>query len=149
MTIENRKARHNFEILETYEAGIALEGSEVKSIRAGKASLNEAFARVIRNEEIWLFGMHITRYENSDSRLAPDESRSRRLLLHKKEIRKIAERVNLERLAIVALKLYFNSKNRAKILIALARGKKLHDKREAIKERDVKLNIKRALKRGG
>jgi SsrA-binding protein len=148
MTIENRKARHNYEILETYEAGIELVGSEVKSIRGGKASLNEAFARVIREKEIWLFSMRIARYENSDPRLAPDENRSRRLLLKKKEIAKIAERVKLERLAIVALKLYFNSANRAKILIALARGKNQRDKRATIKERDVQLNIKRALKRG-
>jgi SsrA-binding protein len=147
MTIENRKARHHFEILETYEAGIELVGSEVKSVRSGKASLNEAFARVIRDKEIWLFNMHIARYENADARLAPDESRSRKLLLHKKEIAKIAERVKLERLAITALKLYFNSRNRAKILIALARGKKLHDKREAIKERDIKINLKRTMKR--
>ncbi|MDR2153279.1 MAG: SsrA-binding protein SmpB [Helicobacteraceae bacterium] len=147
MTIENRKARHRFEILETFEAGIELAGSEVKSIRAGKASLSEAFARVIREKEIWLFGMHIARYENADARLAPDENRSRRLLLKKKEIAKIAERVRLEKLAIATLKLYFNSRNRAKILIALARGKKLHDKREAIKERDAQINLKRTMKR--
>ncbi|MDR2904380.1 MAG: SsrA-binding protein SmpB [Helicobacteraceae bacterium] len=147
MQIENRKARHNFEILETYEAGIELIGSEVKSIRAGKASMNEAFARVIQGEEIWLFGLHITRYENTDARLAPDEARSRRLLMRKKEIYKIAERVRLERLAITALKLYFNKRNRVKIQIALARGKKLHDKREAIKERDVKIDLKRVMKK--
>ncbi|MDR0664986.1 MAG: SsrA-binding protein SmpB [Helicobacteraceae bacterium] len=147
MTIENRKARYRFDILETYEAGIELAGSEVKSIRAGKASLNEAFARVILEKEIWLFGMHIARYENADPRFAPDENRSRRLLLKKKETAKIAERVRLEKLAITALKLYFNSKNRVKILIALARGKKLRDKRESIKERDVKINLKRIMKR--
>ncbi|MDR1451442.1 MAG: SsrA-binding protein SmpB [Helicobacteraceae bacterium] len=147
MTIENRKARYHFETLETYEAGVELAGSEVKSVRSGKANLNGAFARVIREKEIWLFGMHIARYENADPRLAPDENRSRRLLLKKKEIAKIAERVKLERLAITALKLYFNSRKRAKILIALARGKKLSDKRETIKERDVKINLKRAMKR--
>ncbi|GHS87310.1 SsrA-binding protein [Campylobacterota bacterium] len=147
MVMENRKARYNFEILDSYEAGIELIGSEVKSIRAGKANLNDAFARVIREEEVWLFGLHISRYENTDTRLAPEEKRSRRLLLRKKEIYKIAERVQLERLAIVALKMYFNKRNKVKVLIALARGKKLHDKRQTIKERDVKLDLKRVMKR--
>lgn len=146
--IENRKARHDYEILETYEAGIELIGSEVKSIRAGKASIKEAFARIIRGEEIWLFNMHVARYENTDPRLAPDEKRSRRLLMHKKEIKKLDERMKLERLAVIPLKIYFNSANRAKVKLGLGRGKKLHDKRESLKERDVKLDLKRALKRG-
>ena len=146
--IENRKARHDYELLEIYEAGVELIGSEVKSIRAGKASIKEAFARVIKDQEVWLFGMHIARYQNTDPRLAPDEKRSRRLLLHKKEIKKIGERIKLEKLALIPVKLYFNSRNRVKIQIALARGKKLYDKREAIKERDVKIDLKRLMKRG-
>ncbi|GHV60163.1 SsrA-binding protein [Campylobacterota bacterium] len=145
--IENRKARHDYELLELYEAGVELIGSEVKSIRAGKASIKEAFARVIKDQEVWLFGMHIARYENTDPRLAPDEKRSRRLLLHKKEIKKISERIKLEKLALIPVKLYFNSRNRVKMQIALARGKKLYDKREAIKERDVKIDLKRLMKR--
>ena len=145
--IENRKARHDYELLEIYEAGVELIGSEVKSIRAGKASIKEAFARVIKDQEVWLFGMHIARYQNTDPRLAPDEKRSRRLLLHKKEIKKIGERIKLEKLALIPVKLYFNSRNRVKIQIALARGKKLYDKREAIKERDVKIDLKRLMKR--
>ena len=146
-TIENRKARHDYEIIESYEAGLELIGSEVKSIRAGKASIKEAFARVVRGRELWLFGMHIARYGNTDVRLAPDEKRSRRLLMHKKEIQKIAERVQLERLAIVALRVYLNGRNRIKVMIALGRGKKLHDKRQAIKERDTKIDLSRVMKR--
>ncbi|MDR3347155.1 MAG: SsrA-binding protein SmpB [Helicobacteraceae bacterium] len=146
--IENRKARHDYEIIETYEAGIELVGSEVKSIRGGKASVKEAFARVIIGE-IWLFNMHIAKFGNTDARLAPDEKRTRRLLLRKKEIAKIAERVKLERLTIVVLKIYLNNRNKIKAQIALARGRKLHDKREAIKERDIKTNLKRLMKRSG
>ncbi|MDR3162490.1 MAG: SsrA-binding protein SmpB [Helicobacteraceae bacterium] len=147
IVIENRRARHDYEILETREAGIELTGSEVKSIRAGKASIKESFVSVDRDEEAWLFNMHIARYESADPRTAPDEKRSRRLLLHKKEIVKISERVKLERLAIVPLKLYFNKANRVKVQIALGRGKKLRDKREAIKERDIKIDLKRLAKK--
>lgn len=146
-TIENRKARHDYEILETYEAGIELIGSEVKSIRAGKASIKEAFAKVIKDREIWLFGMHVARYENTDPRLAPDERRSRRLLMHKKEIKKIADRIKLEGLALIPLKIYFNESNRAKVRLGLGKGKKLHDKRHTLKERDVKREMDRAIKR--
>lgn len=147
VVIENRKARFDYEILDTFEAGIELKGSEVKSIRAGKASIKEAFCRIMK-EEAWLFDMHIARYENSDVRLAPDEKRTRKLLLHKKEILRIAERMKLESLAFVPLRVYFNSKNRAKVQMALGKGKKLHDKRDAIKEKDTKLELQRALKRG-
>lgn len=145
--IENRKARFDYEILDIYEAGLELKGSEVKSIRAGKASIKEAFCRIMKGEA-WLFDMHIARYENSDIRLAPDEKRTRRLLLHKKEIARISERMKLESLAFVPLKVYFNSKNRAKVQMALGKGKKQHDKRESIKERDSKVELQRALKRG-
>ena len=145
--IENRKARFDYEILDIYEAGLELKGSEVKSIRAGKASIKEAFCRIMKGEA-WLFDMHIARYENSDIRLAPDEKRTRRLLLHKKEIARISERMKLESLAFVPLKVYFNAKNRAKVQMALGKGKKQHDKRESIKERDSKVELQRALKRG-
>lgn len=145
--IENKKARFDYEILDTYEAGIELFGSEVKSIRAGKASIKEAFARVMKGE-MWLFDMNISRYEKSDVRMALDEKRTRRLLMHKKEILRIDERMKLEKLAFVPLRLYFNSSNRAKIQMALGRGKKLYDKRESIKEKDLALDLRRVLKRG-
>lgn len=147
INIENRKARFDYEILDIYEAGIELIGSEVKSIRAGKASIKEAFARIMKNE-VWLFDMHIARYENTDPRLAPDEKRTRKLLMHKKEITRLEERIKLEKLSLVPLKIYFNSKNRAKVQIALAKGKKLYDKRESIKEKDNKIDLQRALRRG-
>lgn len=147
INIENRKARFDYEILDIYEAGIELIGSEVKSIRAGKASIKEAFARIMKNE-VWLFDMHIARYENTDPRLAPDEKRTRKLLMHKKEITRLEERIKLERLSLVPLKIYFNSKNRVKVQIALAKGKKLYDKRESIKEKDNKIDLQRALRRG-
>jgi SsrA-binding protein len=147
-TIENRKARHDYEILETHEAGIELIGSEVKSIRAGKASIKEAFARVVKDREVWLFGMHIARYENTDPRLAPDERRNRRLLLHKREIRKLAEKMKLQGLTLIPLKVYFNARNKAKVRLGLAKGKKHHDKRHTLKERDVKREMDRAIKRG-
>lgn len=147
INIENRKARFDYEILDIYEAGIELIGSEVKSIRAGKASIKEAFARIMKNE-VWLFDMHIARYENTDPRLAPDEKRTRKLLMHKKEIVRLEERIKLEKLSLVPLKIYFNSKNRAKVQIALAKGKKLYDKRESIKEKDNKIDLQRALRRG-
>lgn len=147
INIENRKARFDYEILDIYEAGIELIGSEVKSIRAGKASIKEAFARIMKGE-VWLFDMHIARYENTDPRLAPDEKRTRKLLMHKKEITRLEERIKLERLSLVPLKIYFNSKNRVKVQIALAKGKKLYDKRESIKEKDNKIDLQRALRRG-
>jgi len=127
---DNRKARFNYEIGETYEAGIALTGSEVKSLRAGKATIAESYADA-RGGEIWLINSNIPEYlQAHQMNHAP--KRPRKLLLHARQINKLAGAVEREGMTIVPLKLYFNEKGRAKLEIALARGKKLHDKRETI-----------------
>jgi SsrA-binding protein len=130
---ENRRARFNYEIGETFEAGIALTGSEVKSLRAGKATIAEAYADA-RGGELWLVNANIPEYlQASHFNHAP--KRPRKLLLHEREINKLAGAVEREGMTIVPLKLYFNERGRAKIEIALGRGKKLHDKRETEKKR--------------
>ena len=141
--IENRKARHDYHIEDTYEAGIALKGTEVKSIRAGKASLNEAFA-YIQSGEIWLKNMYIKPYEYG-SRYNHDERRNRKLLLKKKEIREIDKHLTQKGKTLVPLKLYFKN-GYAKLLIGIARGKKRYDKRDDIKEKDVKRELDRKVK---
>lgn len=141
----NKKAFHDYEILETQEAGIELVGSEVKSLRLGKCSLKDGFVRIIK-EEAWLFGMHIGLLLTTDKNYAPDEKRSRKLLLHKKEIRKLEEKVKLQGFSIVPLKIYFNAKNIAKVEIGLARGLKKHDKREVMKKKDADMKMKQAEK---
>ncbi len=137
----NRKARHVYEILETYEAGLVLKGTEVKSLRAGKASLGEAYVRV-RNDEAWLENCHIPPYDHGGHEnhepLAP-----RKLLLGKREIRKLAAAVQQKGLTIVPLQLYFRGAW-VKVEIAVARGKKLHDKRESLKKTQAKREIDRA-----
>lgn len=129
----NKKARYNYEIIETYEAGIVLTGSEIKSIRNNDVSINEAFV-IIQKNEAFVINMIIAQYKFSTS-YAPDADRTRKLLLHKKEIKKILQRIKLERLTLVPLKLYLKN-NYAKLEIALVRGKKNYDKRETIKQRD-------------
>jgi SsrA-binding protein len=129
----NKKARYNYEIIETYEVGIVLTGSEIKSIRNNDVSINEAFV-IIRKNEAFVINMIIAQYKFSTSYL-PDVDRTRKLLLHKKEIEKILQRIKLERLTLVPLKLYFKN-NYAKLEIALVSGKKNYDKRETIKQRD-------------
>jgi SsrA-binding protein len=141
--IENRKARHEFHIDETFEAGIALKGTEVKSIRAGKASLNEAFAYLNRGE-VWLKNMYIKPYEFG-SYNNHDERRDRKLLLKRKEIREIDKQINQKGFTLIPLKLYFKG-GYAKILLGLARGKKQFDKREDIKEKDVRRELDRKIK---
>lgn len=130
---ENRKARFNYEIGETFEAGIVLTGSEVKSLRAGKATIAEAYADV-RAGEIWLINSNIPEYLQAH-RFNHLPKRPRKLLLHQRQINRLAGAVEREGMTIVPLKLYFNDKGRAKIEIALGRGKKLHDKRETLKKR--------------
>lgn len=142
-TIENRKARFDFHIDETYEAGIALQGTEVKSIRDGKASLQEAFA-YLDNGEVWLKNMYVKPYKFA-SYNNHDERRDRKLLLKKKEIREIDKYISQKGYALVPLKLYFKG-GYAKLLIGLARGKKQFDKREDIKEKDVKRELDRRIK---
>lgn len=129
----NKKARYNYEIIETYEAGIVLTGSEIKSIRNNDVSINNAFV-IIQKNEAFVINAVIAQYKFSTS-YAPDADRTRKLLLHKKEIKKILQRIKLERLTLVPLKLYLKN-NYAKLEIALVRGKKNYDKRETIKQRD-------------
>jgi SsrA-binding protein len=141
--IENRKARHDYHVDETYEAGVALRGTEVKSIRAGKASLNEAFA-YLRNGEVWLKNMYIKPYQYG-SYNNHDERRDRKLLLKRREIREIDKSINQKGFTIVPLKLYFK-RGYAKVLIGLARGKKQYDKREDIKRKDMEREMDRKVK---
>lgn len=142
---DNRQARFRYEILETYEAGVELKGTEVKSIREGKANLRDGYA-LIRNGEAWLLNVHVSPYERSSDYFNHDPRRTRRLLLHKKEIRKLIGKVEQDGLTLVPLKMYFK-RGFVKITIALGKGKKLHDKRESIKAREDKRDMARAIKR--
>jgi SsrA-binding protein len=130
---DNRKARYNYAIGETFEAGIALTGSEVKSMRVGKVSIGESHAGA-RDGELWLYNCNISEYKQA-GRFTHAPKRQRKLLLHKRQINKLIGAVEREGMTVVPLKLYFNEKGRAKIELALARGKKLHDKRETEKKR--------------
>jgi len=130
---DNRKARFNYAIGDTFEAGIVLTGSEVKSLRAGKATIAESYADA-RGGELWLINSNIPEYLQA-SRFNHAPKRARKLLLQKREINRLVGAVEREGMTIVPLKLYFNEKGRAKVEIALARGKKLHDKRETLKKR--------------
>ena len=130
---DNRKARFNYEIGETFEAGVALTGSEVKSLRAGKATIAESYADA-RNGEVWLINSNIPEYLQA-SRFNHTPKRPRKLLLHKRQISKLIGAVERDGYTVVPLKLYFNERGRAKVEIALARGKKLHDKRQTLKQR--------------
>ena len=131
---ENRKARFNYEIGDTFEAGIALTGSEVKSLRSGKATIAESYADA-RGGELWLVNANIPEYLQAGPFNNHAPKRPRRLLLHQREIERLAGAVEREGMTIVPLKLYFNERGRAKVEIAVARGKKLHDKRETLKKR--------------
>lgn len=142
---DNRQARFRYEILDTYEAGVELKGTEVKSIRQGKVNLRDGYA-LIRNGEAWLLNVHISPYESSSNFFNHDPRRTRRLLLHKKEIRKLIGKVEQDGLTIVPLKMYMK-RGLVKVAIALAKGKKLHDKRETIKQRQDKREMARAMKR--
>ncbi len=140
--IDNRRARFEYEFMERMEAGIVLTGTEIKSIRTGKISIAEAYAR-IRDGELWLLSMHVPPYkEGSFSNVEPN--RPRKLLLHRKDIDRLAGRISEKGLTLVPTRLYFK-RGRAKVEIALARGKKLWDKRREERERDVRRDIARAL----
>ena len=141
--IENRKARHEYIFLETLEAGIELKGTEVKSLRAGKGNLNDAFAR-IENGECWLYNLHISPYDFGN-RNNHDELRERRLLLHKKEIAKLHAKLKEKGLTLIPRRLYFVG-NLVKVELALAKGKKLFDKRESVAAKDAKRQMDRAFK---
>ena len=144
---ENRKARFNYEIGEKFEAGIALTGSEVKSLRSGKAAIAESYADA-RRGEIWLINSNITEYLQA-GRFNHTPKRPRKLLLHKRQINKLIGAVERDVMTLVPLKLYFNDKGRAKVELALARGKKLHDKRETEKKRDWSREKGRLLRQKG
>jgi SsrA-binding protein len=135
LAAQNRKARFNYEIGETFEAGIALTGSEVKSLRTGKATIAESYADAY-DGEIWLINANIPEYKQSGPHNNHEPKRHRKLLLHKRQVNRLIGAVEREGMTLVPLKLYFNERGRAKIEIALGRGKKLHDKRETAKKRD-------------
>jgi SsrA-binding protein len=139
----NKRARHDYEILETWEAGIMLSGTEVKSLRDGRAQITDAYA-VVKDGELWLLNAHIAPYAMGNI-WNHDPLRTRKLLLHQKEIRRLIGAVERKGLTIVALDLYFKH-GRAKVRIGLARGKKLHDKRADLKERDDARDMARALR---
>jgi SsrA-binding protein len=143
VVVRNKKARHEFEILDVYEAGVVLRGPEVKSIREGKVSLAEAFARV-DDGEVWLYDMHVTPYDPA-GRWNHDPVRPRKLLLRGDEIRRLIGAVQEKGLALVPLELYFR-RGYAKIALALARGKKVHDKRETLKRRSHEREMQRELR---
>ncbi|OAT80257.1 SsrA-binding protein SmpB [Desulfotomaculum copahuensis] len=140
----NRKARHDYHVLETYEAGIALTGTEVKSLRAGRANLQDSFAR-IENSELMLYNMHISPYDQGN-RFNHEPKRTRKLLMHRQEIMRLLGKSREKGLAIIPLKLYFNGRGKAKVELALARGKKLYDKREDMAARDAKREMERAVR---
>ena len=141
----NRLARRNYEILDEFEAGVALVGTEVKSCRAGKVTLRDGYCR-IDDGECWLHNVNIARHETAGAYFQHEETRPRRLLLHKREIRKLEDAVNQKGLTIVPLAAYFNEKSYLKVSIGLARGKKLQDKREDLKRRDQQRETARVLK---
>jgi SsrA-binding protein len=142
----NRKARHDYFIEDTYECGIELVGTEVKSIRGGKVNLRDSYAKV-RNGEVFLIGMHVSPYEQGNI-FNKDPFRERRLLLHKAEIRKLNAVTMQDGLALVPLSLYFKD-GRVKVELAVAKGKKLYDKRHTIAERDAKRSAERAMRGHG
>ena len=143
MEILNRKARYDYEILDKFEAGIVLTGTEIKSIRNGQANLKDSYA-IIKNNEVYLLNMHISEYKQGNQ-FNHDETRTRKLLLHKKEIKKINDKISIKGLTLVPVKLYF-VKGKAKIELAIAKGKHTYDKKETIKQRDIEREVKKSLK---
>lgn len=141
----NRRAQHEYEILETYEAGIVLSGTEVRSLRDNNCQLTDCYA-LIRGNEVWLHNVHISPYRNGgwDN---PDPDRKRKLLLHRREIRTLEQKTREKGFALVPLSMYFSEASLVKVELALARGKKLYDKRQTIAKRDAERDIERAMKR--
>ncbi|MBB3136253.1 SsrA-binding protein [Rhizobium pisi] len=144
---ENRKARFNYEIIDTYEAGLVLKGTEVKSLREGKANIAESYASD-EDGEIWLINSYLPEYLQAN-RFNHEPRRRRKLLLSAREIHRLRSAVNREGMTLIPLKIYFNDRGRAKMELALAKGKKLHDKRESEKERDWNRQKSRLLKDNG
>lgn len=143
MEIVNRKAKFDYFIEEEYEAGIALTGTEIKSVRQGKCNINDCYG-IVKNNEVFLLNMYIAHYKEGNI-FNHSETRSRKLLLHKKEIKKINQAIEQQGLTLVPLKAYFKD-SKLKILLGVCRGKKNYDKRETIKERDIKRNVEKNLK---
>ena len=143
MEILNRKANFDYEIIDTFEVGIVLTGTEIKSIRLGKANLKDSYA-IIKNNEIYLLNMHISKYEQGNI-FNHEETRTRKLLMNKKEILKLKDKLELEGFTLIPIKLYFKG-SKAKILLGLAKGKKNYDKRETIKQKDIARQIAKDLK---
>lgn len=143
MEILNRKARYDYTVEDEYETGIVLTGTEIKSIRQGKANIKDSYA-IIRNEEIYLLNTHISAYDKGNI-FNHEENRTRKLLMHKKEIKKLNNKIILEGYTLIPLKIYF-VRGRAKVLIGLCKGKKNYDKRETIKERDINREMQKNYK---
>ena len=142
---DNRKARFDYELHDTFEAGIMLKGTEVKSLRLGQCSIKESYVGP-KDGELWLFNANISEYQQASSNLQHDPKRPRKLLLHKSEINKLMGAVNRQGMSIVATRLFFDSRGKAKLEIALAKGKKTHDKRQTEKKRDWGKQKQRLLK---
>jgi SsrA-binding protein len=142
--IKNKKATYDYYIEDTYEAGIVLTGTEIKSIREGKANLRDSYA-LIKNDECFLLNMHISAYDKGNI-FNHKETRTRKLLLHKKEILKIRDKIQIKGYTLIPIKLYFSG-NRAKILLGIGKGKKTFDKRESIKSKDINREIAKNLKK--
>ena len=145
LVANNKKARHDYFIDETYEAGIVLTGTEIKSARLGKVSIKESYAR-IRDGEVFIYGMNISPYEQGN-RFNTDPLRPRKLLLHKREIQKLQGYTTLKGLTLVPLRMYINDRGRAKVELAVARGKKNYDKRQDTAKRDAERRMQRAVRR--
>lgn len=145
MEINNKRAYYDYEIGDTYEAGIVLKGTEVKSIREGRANLKDSYA-IYKNGEVFLLNMHISEYDKGNI-FNHEETRTRKLLLNKKEIYRLRDAIEREGYTLIPIKCYFKG-NKVKILIGIARGKKNYDKREAIKKKDMEREIKKQLKNG-
>lgn len=144
LVAQNKKARHDYFFESTYEAGLVLTGTEIKSARAGGVSLRDSFAKVDKGE-VWVYGVHIAPYEQGN-RYNSEPLRPKKLLLHKQEIRKINQLVQQDGLTLIPVQVYLNEKGLLKLELAVARGKKLYDKREDIAKRDAKRNMDRAQK---
>ncbi len=145
LVASNRRARRDYDIVDSFEAGIVLSGSEVKALREGHAQIADAYARVV-NGQLWLDGVHIPPYQYSHGIGAHDPDRARKLLMHRREIEKLAHQVSIEHLALVPLSMYFKE-GRVKVELGLGRGRRKADKRQALAERDTKMEMARALGR--
>jgi SsrA-binding protein len=145
LVFKNRKAFHDFTIMDTLEAGIMLEGSEVKAIREGRINLKDSFVRIIKGE-VFILNMHISHLSTTHTTYRPDERKDRKLLLHSKQIAKLFSKVTKDGITLIATKLYFNEKNMIKVEVATAQGKKLHDKREDMKAKTMQRETQQILK---